>query len=178
MSGILFQLKSEFVLDNTEVALIGGASLSGMARSQLSFSALCDVVGMRTLPRAALVGHVAGVMLPVTATGFAGLFGGALVLAIANGAIEALCNPLTAALFPDRKAGMLNCMHLWFPGGVALGGVFVWGLIPERPYASASRTARSSFATRLFTCSGPSMVKWSPSTITESNRSPRYDQPP
>jgi MFS family permease len=128
MSGIMFQLKSEFLLDNTQVGLIGGASLWGMALSQFSFSALCDVVGMRNLLRAALVGHIVGVVLMVTAKGFDGLFAGALVLAIGNGVIEAVCNPLTAALFPDRKAGMLNRMHLWFPGGVALGGVFIWGL--------------------------------------------------
>jgi len=128
MSGIMFQLKSEFVLDNTQVGLIGGASLWGMALSQFSFSALCDVVGMRNLLRAALAGHIAGVILLVTAHGFDTLFIGALVLAIANGVIEAVCNPLTAALFPTRKAGMLNRMHLWFPGGVALGGVCIWGL--------------------------------------------------
>jgi len=128
MSGIMFQLKSEFLLDNAQVGLIGGASLWGMALSQFSFSALCDVVGMRNLLRAALAGHIVGVVLMVTAKGFDGLFAGALVLAIGNGVIEAVCNPLTAALFPDRKAGMLNRMHLWFPGGVALGGVFIWGL--------------------------------------------------
>lgn len=128
MSGILFQLKAEFVLDNTQVGLIGGASLWGMALSQFSFSALCDVVGMRNLLRAALAGHVAGVILLVTAHGFDTLFIGALVLAVANGVIEAVCNPLTAALFPTRKAGMLNRMHLWFPGGVALGGVCIWAL--------------------------------------------------
>jgi MFS family permease len=128
MSGIMFQLKSEFLLDNVQVGLIGGAGLWGMALSQFSFSALCDVVGMRNLLRAALAGHIVGVALMVTAKGFAGLFAGALVLAIGNGVIEAVCNPLTAALFPDRKAGMLNRMHLWFPGGVALGGVCIWGL--------------------------------------------------
>ena len=128
MSGIMFQLKSEFLLNNVQVGLIGGAGLWGMALSQFSFSALCDVVGMRNLLRASLLGHIVGVVLMVTAKGFDGLFAGALVLAIGNGVIEAVCNPLTAALFPDRKAGMLNRMHLWFPGGVALGGVFIWGL--------------------------------------------------
>jgi hypothetical protein len=42
--------------------------------------------------------------------------------------IEAVCNPLTATLFPDRKAGMLNRMHMWFPGGIVLGGLGCWGL--------------------------------------------------
>src|SRR5437879_8743488 len=124
----MYQLKTEFLLDNAQVGLIGGAGLWGMAISQISFSSLCDLVGMRNLLRLALVGHVAGVLLFVFATGFESLFAGALVLAIANGVIEAVCNPLTATLFPDRKAGMLNRMHLWFPGGIVLGGLACWGL--------------------------------------------------
>jgi len=128
LSGVMFQLKSEFLLDNAQVGLIGGAGLWGMAISQVSFSSVCDLVGMRNLLRSALAGHVLGVLMFVFATGFQTLFAGALVLAIANGVIEAVCNPLTAALYPDRKAGMLNRMHLWFPGGIVLGGLVIWGL--------------------------------------------------
>ena len=128
LSAVMYQLKTEFLLDNAQVGLIGGAGLWGMAISQISFSSLCDLVGMRNLLRLALAGHVAGVLLFVFATGFQSLFAGALVLAVANGVIEAVCNPLTATLFPDRKAGMLNRMHLWFPGGIVLGGLACWGL--------------------------------------------------
>ena len=128
LGAAMYPLKNEFLLDNEQVGLIGGAGLWGMAISQVSFSSLCDVVGMRNLLRIALVGHVAGVLMFVFAPGFQALFAGALVLAIANGVIEAVCNPLVATLYPDRKAGMLNRLHLWFPGGVALGGLCVWGL--------------------------------------------------
>ena len=128
MSAVMYQLKTEFLLDNAQVGLIGGAGLWGMAISQISFSSLTDLVGMRNLLRFALAGHVVGVLLFVFATGFTSLFVGALVIAIANGVIEAVCNPLTATLFPDRKAGMLNRMHLWFPGGIVLGGLACWGL--------------------------------------------------
>jgi MFS family permease len=128
LSAVMYQLKSEFLLDNAQVGLIGGAGLWGMAISQVSFSPLCDLVGMKNLMRFALVGHVAGVALFIFAPGFTTLFAGALVLAIANGVIEAVCNPLTATLYPDRKAGMLNRLHLWFPGGVALGGLVAWGI--------------------------------------------------
>src|SRR4029453_10537330 len=89
MSGVMYALKSEFLLDNAQVGLIGGAGLWGMAISQISFSSLCDLAGMRNLLRLALVGHVAGVLLFVFATGFESLFVGALVLAVANGVIEA-----------------------------------------------------------------------------------------
>jgi len=128
MSAIMYQLKTEFLLDNAQVGLIGGAGLWGMAISQISFSSLCDVVGMRNLLRLALVGHIVGVLLFVFATGFSTLFAAALVIAIANGMIEAVCNPLTATLYPDRKAGMLNRMHMWFPGGIVLGGLGCWAL--------------------------------------------------
>jgi fucose permease len=128
MSGVMYALKNEFLLTNVQVGLIGGAGLWGMAVSQVGFSSLCDIVGMRNLLRLAFLGHVAGVALFVTAQGFGGLFAGALVMAIANGVIEAVCNPLTATLYPDRKASMLNRLHLWFPGGVALGGLLIWGL--------------------------------------------------
>jgi MFS family permease len=128
MSAVMYQLKTEFLLDNAQVGLIGGAGLWGMAISQISFSSLTDLVGMRNLLRLALVGHIVGVGLFVFATGFTSLLVGALVIAIANGVIEAVCNPLTATLFPDRKAGMLNRMHLWFPGGIVLGGLACWGL--------------------------------------------------
>ena len=128
LSGVMFQLKTAFVLDNAQIGLIGGAGLWGMAVSQVGFSSLVDVFGMRTLLRLAFLGHVVGIVLFVTATGFSSLFIAALVTAIANGMIEAVCNPLVATLYPERKAGMLNRLHLWFPGGVALGGLCVWAL--------------------------------------------------
>ncbi|MBL8556588.1 MAG: MFS transporter [Phenylobacterium sp.] len=128
MSGVMYALKGEFLLTNAQVGLIGGAGLWGMAISQIGFSSVVDVVGMRNLMRLTFVGHVAGVLLFVTATGFGGLFAGALVMAIANGVIEAVCNPLVATLYPERKASMLNRLHLWFPGGIVLGGLAIWGL--------------------------------------------------
>lgn len=128
LSAIMFQLKSEFLLDNVQVGLIGGASLWGMAISQVGFSSLCDVLGMRKLLMLAFLGHVAGVGFFLFAAGFGALFGAALVIAIANGMIEAVCNPLVATLYPDRKAAMLNRLHLWFPGGIVLGGLTMWGL--------------------------------------------------
>lgn len=128
LSGVMYQLKDVFRLDNAQIGLVGGAGLWGMAISQVGFSSLCDTFGMRNLMRLAALGHIAGVALIVFATGFELLFAGALVLAIANGMVEAVCNPLVATLYPDRKAAMLNRLHLWFPGGIVLGGLAVWGL--------------------------------------------------
>lgn len=126
LSGVMYRLKGEFLLDNAQAGLIGGAGLWGMAISQIGFSSLCDIFGMRNLMRLAALGHLTGVALIVTAGGFTGLFVGALILAIANGMVEAVCNPLVATLHPARKAAMLNRLHLWFPGGIVIGGLAIW----------------------------------------------------
>jgi len=42
--------------------------------------------------------------------------------------VEAACNPLVAALYPDDKTVKLNQFHVWFPGGVVIGGLAAYGL--------------------------------------------------
>ncbi|WP_022836354.1 MFS transporter [Salisaeta longa] len=123
VGAIMLALKREFILTNAEVGWIGGAALWGFAVSQVVFAPLCDTLGMRTLLRLSFVGHLAGTACMIGATGFGMLFAGALVIAMANGLVEAACNPLVATLYPNNKAVKLNQFHVWFPGGVVLGGV-------------------------------------------------------
>lgn len=127
VGAIMLALKREFILTNAEVGYIGGAALWGFAVSQLIFSPLCDTLGMKFLLRLAFVGHLAGVVIMILApAGFWGLFVGALVIALANGLVEAACNPLVATLYPDEKTVRLNKFHVWFPGGILIGGVASW----------------------------------------------------
>ncbi len=128
VGAVMLALKREFVLTNLQVGWIGGAALWGFAVSQLAFSPLCDTLGMRFLLRLAFVGHVAGTVVMIVASGFWMLFGGALVIAMANGLVEAACNPLVATLYPEQKTVRLNQFHVWFPGGVVLGGLAAFAL--------------------------------------------------
>ena len=128
VGAVMFALKGEFVLTNAEVGWIGGAALWGFAVSQVVFAPLCDTLGMRALLRMAFVGHLGGTLLMIFADGFATLFAGGLVIAMANGLVEAACNPLVAALYPDNKTVKLNRFHVWFPGGIVLGGLAAYGL--------------------------------------------------
>ncbi|MDA0329293.1 MAG: MFS transporter [Gemmatimonadetes bacterium] len=128
VGAVMLALKRDFVLTNEEVGWIGGAALWGFAISQLVFAPLADSLGMRTLLRFAFVGHLAGSSIMIFAGGFSSLFAGALVIAMANGLVEAACNPLVAALYPDNKTVKLNQFHVWFPGGVVLGGLAAFGL--------------------------------------------------
>ena len=128
VGAIMLALKREFVLTNQEVGWIGGAALWGFAVSQLVFAPLCDTLGMRFLLRLSFLGHLAGTLIMIVAGGFWTLVGGALVIAMANGLVEAACNPLVASLYPENKTVKLNQFHVWFPGGVVLGGLASFGL--------------------------------------------------
>jgi predicted MFS family arabinose efflux permease len=58
---------------------------------------------MKFLTRVAMVCHVLGVLIMITATGFWSLFIGALVISLGNGLIEAVCNPLVARCIPSGR---------------------------------------------------------------------------
>lgn len=128
VGAVMLALKREYVLTNEEVGWIGGAALWGFAVSQLLFAPLADSLGMRTLLRFAFVGHLIGALTMITAGGFGMLFVGALVIAMGNGLVEAACNPLVAALYPHNKTVKLNQFHVWFPGGVVIGGLAAFAL--------------------------------------------------
>jgi hypothetical protein len=120
---IMGTLKVTFVLTNAQVGQIGGAALWGFTLSIIVLGPLCDALGMRTLLRFAWFCHLAGPLLMMFATGFWTLFAGALILSLGNGTVEAACNPLVATVYPERKTQMLNRFHVWFPGGIVIGGL-------------------------------------------------------
>jgi MFS family permease len=128
------QLGDQFELNNTQRGWIGGVTMWGFTVSIVILGPLCDALGMRFLMRFAFVCHFVGVSLMVFANGFWMLFIGGFVIALGNGTVEAACNPLTATIFPDRKTEKLNHFHMWWPGGLVLGGVaafFIDKAMPE-----------------------------------------------
>jgi fucose permease len=128
IGAIMGPLKEYFVLTNAQVGWIGGAALWGFAITIFIFGPLCDVLGMKFLLRLAFIGHFIGVLVMILSTGFVSLFIGALILSMGNGLVEAACNPLVATLYPKRKTEMLNKFHVWFPGGIVIGGLISFGL--------------------------------------------------
>ncbi len=128
IGAIMGSLKETFILTNAEVGWIGGAALWGFSITIFIFGPLCDALGMKLLLRLAFIGHILGVFILIFADGFTILFAGALTLAMANGLVEAASNPLVATLYPNNKTEMLNRFHVWFPGGIVLGGLISFGL--------------------------------------------------
>jgi len=128
LSAIMNPLKQQFLLTNEQVGWIGGAGLWGFPISILIFGPLCSVLGIRFLLRLAFLFFVSGISLMIFANGFWMLFFGALTIAFANGLVEGACNPLVATLYPDRKTQKLNQFHVWFPGGIVIGGLLCYFL--------------------------------------------------
>ncbi len=128
VTGSLNALKIAFNLTNAEVGQIGGVTLWGFAISIVIFGPLVDVMGMKNQLRVSCALHLLGSTLMIVAVDFWMLFVGGLCIALANGIVEAACNPLVATLYPDRKTAKLNQFHVWFPGGIAMGALAGYGL--------------------------------------------------
>jgi MFS family permease len=89
---------------------------------------LCDSLGLGRIISLAFACHVAGIVLTIFARDFWSLFGGTLLFGIANGSVEAACNPLIATLYARDKTTKLNHFHVWFPGGIVIGGLASFAL--------------------------------------------------
>ena len=125
ISGIAFSVKQEFVLTNAQLGVFTGVFFIGFTISQVIFSPLCDTIGMRWIVRGAFVGHVAGAILIMTATGYVTAVAGSLCCGLGAGLVEAGCNPLVAALYPNDKTSKLNHFHMWFPYGNLLAAILL-----------------------------------------------------
>ncbi|MEY4534657.1 MAG: hypothetical protein RLZZ246_975 [Planctomycetota bacterium] len=114
---------TEFGLTNEQAGWINSTAFWGFTLAMVFGGPLCDAVGMAVIARLAFVGHLAGILLTIFAWDAWSLFAGTLLFGIANGSVEAACNPLIAALYPADKTTKLNHFHVWFPGGIVIGGL-------------------------------------------------------
>lgn len=127
-AGMLNQLGIDFGLSNYELGLIASMAFFGFPVANLLGGVLCDVVGMGRLLLLAFVAHLLGITLTIFASGFWTLFISTFLVGFANGMVEAACNPLVATLYPDNKTTRLNQFHMWFPGGLVIGGLISFGM--------------------------------------------------
>jgi len=122
-AGILNELGVEFELNGSELSRIAATAFWGFPVSMIIGGALVDKVGMKNLMRLAYIGHFAGILLTIFAGGFWSLWISTLFIGLANGMVEAVCNPLVASIYPEEKTTKLNQFHLWFPGGIVIGSL-------------------------------------------------------
>ena len=127
-AGILGRLGVEFNLSAAELGTIAATAFWGFPLAVVIGGFVVDIIGMKRLLLVAFVFHLAGIVLTIFAGGYWTLFISTLCIGIANGTVEAACNPLVATIYSDNKTTKLNHFHLWFPGGIFIGTLLVYFL--------------------------------------------------
>ncbi len=127
-AGILGRLGVQFELNTQQLGTIAATAFWGFPLAIVIGGMVVDAIGMKKLLVAAFVFHLIGIVLTIFATGYWSLFISTLLIGIANGTVEAACNPLVATIYSDNKTTKLNHFHLWFPGGIVIGTLLVFFL--------------------------------------------------
>jgi fucose permease len=131
-AGLLGTWGTQFNLDKSEMSTITATAFWGFPLAVIIGGMVVDIIGMKKLLVMAFVFHLAGILLTIFAGSFGSpywaLFISTLLIGIANGTVEAACNPLVTSLYTDNKTTKLNHFHLWFPGGIVIGSLVVYFL--------------------------------------------------
>ena len=123
----------EFSLDPAEAGRLAGIGIWPFALSIIGFSLIIDRIGYKRAMYFAFGGHIIWAVMGVTAyfvsqggnkdLAFQLLFWGSLILALANGTVEAFINPVVATMFNKDKTKWLNMLHAGWPGGLVIAGL-------------------------------------------------------
>jgi MFS family permease len=124
-AGMMNQLALDFNLSTSQLGTITATAFWGFPLAIIIGGFIVDLIGMKRLLIMAFIFHLAGIALTIFAQGYWTLFFSTLLIGIANGTVEAACNPLIATLYPENKTTRLNYFHLWFPGGIVIGTLLV-----------------------------------------------------
>src|SRR5690606_25136528 len=118
-------------LTQTQLGEISGVGLWPFAISIVLFSLIVDKVGYKTSMVFAFIFHIASALLTIFATGYWMLYVGTFMMALGNGVVDAVVNPVVATMFPEEKSRWLSILHAGWPGGLVLGGIMALAWGPE-----------------------------------------------
>ncbi len=113
----------EFNLTNTQIGEIAGVGLWPFAISIVLFSLIIDRIGYKNAMIFAFVCHLTSAILTFFATGYWSLFIATFIVALGNGTVEAVINPVVATMYPREKTKWLNILHAGWPAGLVLAGI-------------------------------------------------------
>ncbi|HBL76628.1 MAG: hypothetical protein A2W90_24035 [Bacteroidetes bacterium GWF2_42_66] len=126
--GFITPWMEEFNLTGAQVGWIVGTAFWGFTVAMIFLGPLVDILGIGKVIAVAFACHITGLVMTIFASGFWTLFFSTMLIGIANGSVEAACNPLITAIYPDQKTAKLNRFHMWFPTGIVIGGLVVYFL--------------------------------------------------
>src|SRR5207342_169717 len=102
-AGILNKLGTDFQLDKAQLGSITATAFWGFPLAVVIGGFIVDIIGMKRLLVLAFIFHLAGIILTIFAGGFWTLYISTLLVGLANGTVEAACNPLVAGLYTEEK---------------------------------------------------------------------------
>jgi len=120
---------TDYGLSKEEIGYAFGPAFWGFAVAMFAGGFIIDIVKTKTIIWLAFGMHFIGIVLLLLAKDMTSLFIANVFIGFGNGSVEAACNPLIATLFPNKKTKMLNRFHVWFPGGIVIGGILAWLVI-------------------------------------------------
>jgi MFS family permease len=124
-STLIGEIAAEFKLSQANVGRILGVGLWPFALSIIFFSLIIDKIGYKVASVFAIVCHFLAIVMTLMAKPTNDLlYWGTFVVALGNGTVEALINPVVATIFNKDKAKWLNILHAGWPLGIALGSIF------------------------------------------------------
>ena len=117
----------QFGFNDTQIGEIRGVGLWPFAISIILFSLVIDRIGYGLAMGFAFACHVVGTVVTIFGPRYGDpytmLYVGTLIVALGNGAVEAVINPVVATIFADQKTKWLNILHAGWPGGLVIAGV-------------------------------------------------------
>ncbi len=120
-----------FNLSETQKGELLGVGLWPFALSIILFSLIIDRFGYNKTLWFAFGCHVASAIITIAANGYTMLYWGTFILALGNGAVEAVINPVVATVYSKQKTKWLNILHAGWPGGMVIAGMIILILIPS-----------------------------------------------
>lgn len=127
-AGIMNNLMVQFHLDGKQMGLIAGTAFWGFPLAIIIGGIVVDIIGMKRLLLIAFALHLIGIVFTIFSAGFFTLYISTLFIGVANGTVEAACNPLVVSIYPQNKTTKLNHFHFWFPGGIVVGTLISFAL--------------------------------------------------
>jgi MFS family permease len=154
---IMNDLAAQFGLSETQKGEIFGVGLWPFAVSIVVFSLVIDRIGYGKAMVFAFICHCVSAVVTICAPmvlapegssadaiasgqarGYWMLYIGNLIVALGNGTVEAVINPVVATMFIKEKTKWLNILHAGWPGGLVLGGLLTIAMGPTGPIGAMS----------------------------------------
>jgi len=120
---------TDYLLTAEEIGWAFGPAFWGFTLATFLGGLIIDVVKTHRIVWVAFAAHLLGLTALLFADDKVSLFIANLIIGFGNGSVEAACNPLVATIYPKEKSKMLNRFHVWFPGGIVIGGLLAWLIV-------------------------------------------------